>query len=78
VEKEGFEPKKGYADSRAGHTMNIGDLIMMKETDDSEESSGGHSIMWISIIVSLVLLSAIIALIFVLVKKFKGRTYQEE
>jgi hypothetical protein len=72
VEKEGYEPKRAYANSIAGDVQDIGDIILISEDEaPDDERTRNRGPMMISILVSLVLLALIIALIFVLARKFK-------
>ncbi len=78
VEKEGYEPKRAYANAVAGDVEDIGDIILISEEGPDDEDSKNRGPMLISILVSLVLLALIIALIFVMVRKFKEVEYFEE
>lgn len=78
VEKEGYEPKRAYANAVAGDVEDIGDIILISEEGPDNEDSKNRGPMLISILVSLVLLALIIALIFVIIRKFKEVEYFEE
>ncbi len=77
VEKEGFALTKGYAESRAGKTTNIGDLILRPE-ETPEEGSKDEGTMLISIVISILLVLIMIILVFVLVRKYRSMQYFEE